>query len=269
MKNYISLGAGVQSSCLAYMAAEGEFEDKVDAAIFADVGAEPQSVYNYLEHLKETLPFPVYTVTHKDGLLADIVNGVNGERSSSPPFYTKSENGEMAIVLRKCTRDFKIRPLMKKQKELAGLTRKRLPKSPVVSSWIGISLDEIQRMKMSREKWCENRFPLIEKRMSRHDCMMWMEKRGYKMPPRSACWFCPYHSNHEWRRLKNEEPEEFEKAVALDKMIRPNFGGLKQQVYLHKSGLPLDEVDLRTDEEKGQTTFFDTWNNECDGMCGL
>ena len=53
----LSLGAGVQSSALALMAEEGD-APMPDCAIFADVGAEPQEVYDYLEYLKAFYPFP-------------------------------------------------------------------------------------------------------------------------------------------------------------------------------------------------------------------
>ena len=48
----ISLGAGVQSSTMAIMAAKGDFPS-VDCAIFADTGYEPKAVYKYLEFLKK------------------------------------------------------------------------------------------------------------------------------------------------------------------------------------------------------------------------
>ena len=50
----ISLGAGVQSSVMAIMAAKGEFP-KPDCAIFADTGYEPKKVYAYLEFLKKNI----------------------------------------------------------------------------------------------------------------------------------------------------------------------------------------------------------------------
>lgn len=267
MKHIISLGAGVQSSCMALMAKHGEITPMPDAAIFADVGAEPKSVYDYLEYLKEQLPFPVYTVMEKDGLLADIEKGISGKRCSNPPFYTR-EKGTKGILTRTCTVDFKIRPLTRKTKELAGI-KGRLPKEPVVTTWIGISLDEIQRMKESHTKWIKHRWPLIDLRMKRYECTNWMKKMGYKEPPRSACWFCPYHSNHEWRRLKEQEPEEFAKALELDERIRDGVYNVRSQLFVHKEGIPLKDVDLRTDEDKGQGTFFSRWNEECDGMCGM
>jgi len=59
----ISLGAGVQSSTMALMAAAGEIGPMPVAAIFADTQGEPQEVYDYLEYLKPLLPFPVHVVT--------------------------------------------------------------------------------------------------------------------------------------------------------------------------------------------------------------
>ena len=59
----LSLGAGVQSSCLALMAAKGEVGPMPVAAVFADTQAEPASVYKWLDWLETQLPFPVYRVT--------------------------------------------------------------------------------------------------------------------------------------------------------------------------------------------------------------
>ena len=46
----LSLGAGVQSTCLALMAAKGEVTPMPDAAIFADTH-EPKEVYEHLDWL--------------------------------------------------------------------------------------------------------------------------------------------------------------------------------------------------------------------------
>ena len=47
----ISLGAGVQSTTMALLAAHGEIQPMPDAAIFADTGWEPAAVYRHLEWL--------------------------------------------------------------------------------------------------------------------------------------------------------------------------------------------------------------------------
>ena len=103
--------------------------------------------------------------------------------------------------------------------------------------------------------------------------MQWMEKHGYPSPPRSACTFCPYHSNHEWREIKKNK-KEWDEVVALDKAIRntEDYKGdtkykkvVRDKLYLHRDCKPIDEVDLRSDEEKGQMSLLD----ECEGMCGV
>ena len=61
--NILSLGAGVQSSCLALMCSQGEVTPMPNFAIFADTQDEPRSVYEWLSELKKLCNFPIYTVT--------------------------------------------------------------------------------------------------------------------------------------------------------------------------------------------------------------
>jgi len=129
---------------------------------------------------------------------------------------------------------------------------------------MGISVDEVQRAKNNQHKYITNEFPLLDLRMKRTDCLAWLDKHNYTAP-RSACIGCPYHSDYEWRRIK-QNPIEWADVVLFDKALRTIETKLDSEMYLHKSCKPLDEVDLRTEEEKGQYTLFD---NECEGMCGL
>ena len=251
MITVLSLGAGVQSSVMALMAAHGEIEPMPDCAIFADTHAEPRHVYDWLDWLETQLPFPVYRVSAgnlKDDLLS-------GKRAASPPLFT--EGG--GLLWRQCTQDYKIAPIRKKLRELRN--------GGPVEQWIGISLDEIQRMKMSRDKWCENRFPLIEKRMTRLHCLEWMRDNGYnELPAKSACTFCPYHDNAAWRKMKVEDPVSWDEAVIFDVAIRDALPKVKESVYVHRSCVPLSEVDLTDHAENQQTMSF---MDECEGMCGV
>ena len=143
--------------------------------------------------------------------------------------------------------------------------RQRKPKTLAVEQWYGISLDEIQRCKIEFvEPWRRNRYPLIEMRMTRGDCLMWMERAGYPRPPRSACIGCPFHSDHEWRDLRDNRPDEWADAVDFDARIRI-AGGMDKPTYLHRQCVPLDQADLTTAEDAGQLTMLD----ECEGMCGV
>jgi hypothetical protein len=86
---------------------------------------------------------------------------------------------------------------------------------------MGISQDEISRMKTNPIKYINNVYPLVEKKMRRSDCITWMEDNFYPTPPRSACTFCPFHSNEEWKRLK-ENKEEWDEIIALEKLLLKN-----------------------------------------------
>lgn len=267
----LSLGAGVQSTTLALMAAQGEIGPMPDCAIFADTGWEPQAVYRHLDWLRSPgrLPFPVYVVSAgniRDGL----IEGAKGGRWASIPAFTRTvkRNGCVSIgmIRRQCTHDHKILPIRRKIRELLGLTRRRSPTFPVSEQWIGISLDEVMRMKPSFENWQINRWPLIERRMTRNDCLLWLSRHGYPLPPKSACIGCPFHSNDRWRHLRDTDPEGWADAVAVDRCIRTGFRGIRGEVFLHRDAVPLDQADLRTEADYGQ---LDLWPNECEGICGV
>ncbi|OJY70801.1 MAG: hypothetical protein E6Q28_01965 [Afipia sp.] len=292
----LSLGAGVQSTTMALLAAHGEIGPMPDCAIFADTGWEPSAVYDHLDWLMSgnVLPFPVHVVSAgniRDELLA----AGAGNRWASIPAFTKTvtpagalvpvfdedDDGELVeigsrrattetvsigMIRRQCTTEFKIVPIRRKVRELVDLTRKRSPAYPVVEQWIGISCDEVIRAKPSFEAWQIKRFPLIEKRMSRQDCLAWLRRHGYPEPPKSACIGCPFHDNARWRRMRDHDPEAWADAVAADKALRTGLRGIRGEVFLHRSCVPLDQADLSTAADQGQ---LDLWPNECEGMCGL
>lgn len=267
----LSLGAGVQSTTVLLMMLKGEIE-MADHVIFADVGWEPDNVYTHLEKLKGIMSkadIPFHQVS-AGNIRADAMNEGDG-RFPSMPFFVKNDQGKMGMVRRQCTSDYKIAPLLKKQRELAGLKKGERSKDHLVTTIIGISVDESQRMRDPAFSWIRNEYPLVDMKITRQDCIDWCETNNYDRPPRSACIGCPFKSQDEWRLLKLQ-PKEWSDAVAFDHGLRTNKRLLTRfdgQVFLHRSGVPLDEVDLRTDDEKGIWGLFDGFNQECEGMCGL
>ena len=251
------------------MAAEGEITPMPEVAIFADTQAEPASVYKWLDWLEKQLPFPVHRVSYGD--LAYDNNRVRVSKAGNKyiklfiPAFLMGANGNRAgMSHRKCTRDYKILPIQRKLRELVGIKRSR-PGIPVLAvQWIGISVDEADRMKPSQQPWLESRWPLIEKGISRQDCKDWMARHGYPEPPRSACIFCPYRSDAEWLRLRQHEPLEFARAAAWEKQMQKRsnqVAALKALPFLHDSLRPLARVRF----SNGGTRHF---SNECEGLCG-
>ena len=261
----ISLGAGVQSSTMALMAAHGEITPMPYAAIFADTKAEPASVYRWLEWLVEQLPFPVIRVTYQNGLTKAMeASKTRGVLTGSPPWFTKGKEGLATPVRRACTNDYKVHPIQKKVRELSGAKRGDKNKAFL---WIGISRDEAHRMKPSRYPHYSNIWPLIDKRMTRRDCLVWMTKNGYPEPPKSSCVYCPYHSDNHWRGIRDNDPDGWKEAIRVDHLIRDGQRrNGKAPMFAHRSLVPLDEVDLSTDFDRGQMNLF---GNECEGMCGV
>lgn len=263
MKHIISLGAGVQSSTMALMAARGIITPMPDAAIFADTQDEPREVYEHLEWLKSVLPFPVHTAT-AGKLSQRLLEGYEGART---PFYIKGG----AISSRQCTLHFKIRPIRRKVRELLGATPRSRIANNSVSQWIGISLDEIWRKKDSGVRFMVNRWPLLEQktRMTRQDCFNWLWDHYHRVAPKSACKQCPYQETKRLQKLKERHPEEFVELCQFDEALRTpaNVKRFHGELYIHKSCQPLAEIDFtQYGPDPRQANLF---NNECEGMCGI
>lgn len=291
-RHVISLGAGVQSSTLALMADKGliTYEGEVVkpvGAVFADTGSEPWSVYNWLGYLGRNVSYPIDIVEYGN-LGDDALNTGHTRHGINIPMFVENKDGKTGILQRRCTADYKIKPIQKflYWEHNIGLytknnRRKIDPEKPFISGnitiektytvqivqWIGISKDEAHRAKESKKPWIINYYPLIELGMTRQDCLDWMKVNNHPTPPRSACIFCPYHSDTEWLLLKKNEPAEFEKAVKWEKEMQKQtklFKILDGVPYLHRSLKPLDEVTFKNKDDK-PTQF----GNECEGMCGV
>jgi len=263
----LSLGAGVQSTTLLLMMIHGEIP-MADHVVFADTGWEPAKVYdhlNYLKTLMEEHQIPFHEVA-KGNIRSDFLHGET--RFASMPLFLKADDGKVGMIRRQCTTEYKIAPLLKKERELAGLVAGQRCKDHRITTVIGISYDEIQRMRDPAFSWIQNEYPLIDRQITRQDCLDWCADHGYALPPRSACIGCPFKSHEEWRLLKTD-PVAWADAVEFDAALRTNPAMLKRfngQAFLNRAMVPLDQVDLRTNDEKGIWSLFD---QECEGMCGV
>lgn len=246
----LSLGAGVQSTVLALMAAGGTLPG-LDGVIFADTGWEPKRVYDHLLRLRDVLTeggIPLHMVANGN-LRDDAINPQH--RYASVPYFVRNPDGSDGMGRRQCTSEYKLSPINRKVRELLGAAApdfRRVPRGRVAEQWIGFSTDEIHRVSDARDVlYIRKRYPLIELGMSRKDCERWLRARGWTEVAKSACIGCPFHGNAQWRDLRDNQPAEWADAVEFDKAIRK--GGARGlppngEAFLHRSRVPLDRAPI-------------------------
>ena len=257
----ISLGMGVQSTAVYLMSSMGYKLKRADVAIFADPQAEHYKTYDMLRWLlkwkEENNGIPI--IVNKDyNILKDILNSRNSLGAKWITIPAFGEKGGM--IMRQCTGEYKIRPVQRSVRRLHKLKPRQRMKP--TEMWLGISTDEIERMKDSRMYNIKYFYPLIYHRISRNDCVEFFKDNNFPVPVKSSCVFCPYHSNKFWKELYKENGYAWKMSVIVDKKIRKKHN-MRGEMYLHPSRKPLDEIDFTDD----QLEMFEGY--DCEGYCGL
>lgn len=261
----LSLGAGVQSTTLLLLSAEGRLP-KPDAAIFADTGWEPRAVYEHLDHLEREVAQPAGIPIHRVSVGNIRDDALNPEaRFAQMPLYIRSRGGRDGMLRRQCTAEYKVKPIKATVRELLGYPHPtQVPTGVYVEQWIGISLDEASRAARHYDDvaYMKSRYPLITEvtggaergkavGWTRADCIRYLTASGFPETPKSACIGCPYSGNARWRALRDERPDEWADAVAFDAAIRQGNARaiatgkpLHGEAFLHRSRLPLDQAPI-------------------------
>ena len=276
----LNLGAGVQSTVVALMIHKGIIPP-VDCAIFADVQEEPEAVYSHLRWLVKEVESSFPVLIRTAGKLGDALPTGRTRMKGHSTIPAYCEGG--GIARRQCTGDYKIDVVEKAiRSEVLGLKpRQRWPKNVSCDQLFGLSLEECGRAgRVVRSFENEPRrgksrqlFPLIEMMMTRRKCLEWLKEYGVPHAvERSACVFCPYKSNSEWLRLKEGDAKGWARAVQIDGLLREASSkkayGMKNKQYLHRSCIPLEQIDFRSPEQKGDQGTLG-FMAECEGMCGV
>lgn len=106
-------------------------------------------------------------------------------------------------------------------------------------------MDEFQRMRRYEPGTSVQQldYPLITLQLNRNDCVRIIQEAGLPVPPKSSCWFCPFHKLSVWRHMKNDEPALFDQAVALEALLNERRATLGHApVWLTRGLIPLDQV---------------------------
>ena len=271
----VSYGGGVQSTALLVLAAQG----RIDFPLFlmANVGedSEHPATLAYVRNVarpyaeKHGIELVLLDRLRRDGSVETLwgrlmdpkacpcrgesadctkCDGTGTYESRSLPIPVRMSNG--APGNRSCTADFKIKVIGKE------LRRRGASKDHPATIGIGISLDEIQRANARKVEPHERIvYPLVGigeetgLKMNRLDCERVIREAGLPVPPKSSCFFCPFHRPTAWADLARETPDLFEKSVELEDTLNERRRMLgKDEVFLTRFGIPLREA-IDTNQE--------------------
>jgi hypothetical protein len=192
----------------------------LDEVIFADTGGEVPETYEYIEVTRRYLS------------------------SHGVPFTTVAKSGDNlyetawrrrvlpSAIWRWSTRDYKVNPILRYYRVAGGQ----------VKQYLAIAWDEITRMKDSRVEYVTNLYPLVDRRITRAQCVDIIQDAGLPIPPKSSCFFCPFGSVNRWRWIHDNHPDLYEKATALEERSKhfPNQR-LTDQAFRERT-----DISLRT-----------------------
>lgn len=254
----IAWGRGVPSTTMAVMSALGDLE-VVDAVLHCDAGWEHYGTYDVGDYFSGWL---TRRGVHVEVLATGDIRREGCDEHVHMPLWTET-GGPLQW---QCTRHFKVAPQRRRMRELLGYDPSRAPAPPAgsIEQWIGYTFEERHRMRPSRRQYVVSRWPLIERRMTRRDCIDYLRAHGLRIPPPSSCVGCPFKSAERWRLTCAGDMDE---AIAFDEGIRGNplmgKGGLmadRLYVYKPQGGLPVAlaeaDFDLGRDGDGGQLSFM-------------
>lgn len=268
----ISYGGGVQSTAMLVLAVQGKLGYPVTHALFANVGDDSEHPAT-LEYVREVArPWAaaeggVAVIelrkvkrdgTPARGLYSHVMDHDNAEKLREP-IPVRGMNG--APLSRSCTADWKI-AVVGKWLKAYGAT-----KDDPATVCIGISTDEIQRVGNKKAMPYEQPvYPLIDLGFDRSRCITIIKDAGLPVPPKSSCFFCPFHRPQMWREMRRDDPELFWKSVELEATLNRRRDKLgKDRVYLTRFGKPLEEA---IEEAQDMLPIFSADTDTCDeGYC--
>lgn len=273
----VSYGGGVQSTALLVLAAQERIDFRTFLMANTGEDSEHPATLEYVR--KVAAPF-----AEKQGIDLHLLDRVtrSGEVETLRGRIMREDRKSQVIPVRSsakgppmsrsCTMDFKIRRLGKWLKEHGASA-----KNPATVA-IGISMDESDRANRKSNDYERIVYPLLDmpagegvrpmsgggamRPLRRTDCERIIREAGISVPPKSSCYFCPFHSINEWHRLRRDEPELFTDAALIEQRISEKAGSPR---YLTRTGMPLaqaipDGVDL--------LPFADDTDADCDsGWC--
>lgn len=228
----LSYGGGVQSTTLLALALSGHIE--IDGVIYVDLGrAESPETRAYA--LDYALPRAAAAGLR---VAASTPQTLYEDMLRKPSFVPVPFRVEGALLKRQCTYRYKIIPFRRLLRAMyPGVSRR----NPCVVA-LGYTIEELARMRDPDVQYYRHVYPLIDLRMTRHDCIARLRSEGWCVPPKSSCWFCPFRSASTKRALAEQYPDVARGWRELDAHVngwRARHG---------KDAIPI--IEIETDERQ-------------------
>jgi hypothetical protein len=234
----LNYGGGRQTVAICVLITKGVLP-KPDVIVMADTSRENPSTWEYLDqHMKPLLA--------EHGLRVEVA----GHELANVDLY--ANNGDLLIPV--FTKTGKLRTFCSdkwKRRVVDRYLRAKGIRSGV--SWIGFGFDEKRRW-TARHGKTEGKWtticPLVDLMINTATCLKIIEGAGLPIPHHSACWMCPHKRNSEWKFIRDNYPDKWAEAIALDEELRENDE--KGGVFLHHDRVPLSEANLDVEEAAGK-----------------
>jgi hypothetical protein len=169
--------------------------------------------------------------------------------------------GELENLYDECHRK-KILPSLAYGFKACSLKHKVEPQNKMIRGWmkgngyleiiraIGYDAGEghravdIEYMQLSKTLRANNWYPLIEWMWTRSECVDTIKRHGLPLPGKSSCFFCPAMKSSEILRLREEYPEYFKRAIAMETnmVVKGRVRGLN-------FGIPWSEIVNADDDQ--------------------
>lgn len=220
-----------------------------DFILFADLGAEKKTTYEYLPVMQEYLKkhhFPPVTVV-KNLAPKSPYDSIEGNMVMNATLPSE------VFGFGSCSMKWKLAPQNKWQKEnLKGFKIKKV---------VGYEAEETNRSDKIKQNSThskggdENWYPLQDWGWTREECMRKIAEFGMPVPPKSSCIFCPNMKSHELLELTEEERGRIVRIEAVAEPYNQKVYGLWRKPnkkrdhqgsiteYMIRKGIPFTHPD--------------------------
>ncbi|HEY4087558.1 MAG TPA: hypothetical protein VGM43_16575 [Bryobacteraceae bacterium] len=228
-----SCGGGTQSGAIAVLVGDGKLP-RPDICFMTDTGREKSGTWPFVNGFIR--PQLARVGCELEVVKAESFGSISLFASDGEtillPGYT-SYSGSLGKLQTWCSARWKT-DICERYLRSRGVERAR--------NWIGISVDEVRRVRKQHRPWLELWYPLIfQVRMSRAQCVELIRASGWLGPiPHSACKMCPNMRDDEWLDMQQNYPSDFAEACQIEAEVRQ----LDPHFWLHPACIPLASVDF-------------------------